>query len=467
MNKIYSEEIKKTLINNYDIRYRDINSKNDHIHIVYCKTMCDHQFISMHIISPLLNNKDKCTDIQYIKDNVITSCSIRDITSVDDALIQILAGNTLIILENSNQALCCESRAFNTRNVEIPPTESVIKGPREGFTENLDDEIAHIRRRINRTDLKIEHIDIKDKSKTIIVMVYIENLAPQKLVNYIRKKLSNIKYADVNYLNMLEETLRHKGTPFDTIGYTEKPDIAALKIDEGRVVVMVDGTPFVLIAPYFFIENFHTADDYSLNKYVAVVGRTLRWMSFFASALLPGLYIALFTYHFKLIPYVFIFQMARSRVSVPFPLSVEVIIMIMFFQMLREAGIRLPQPIGPALSIVGALILGDAAVKSGMASEVTVLITALTSIANFLVPGLFVAIFMCNIIVIAFSSLLGLPGFFTAFIILCTHISGLTSCGYPYIYPLGTLKSFKYKDIIIRGDMSDINQNIFKKDDNQ
>jgi len=266
---------------------------------------------------------------------------------------------------------------------------------------------------------------------------------------------------------MLEEALHNKATPFDTIGYTEKPDIASLKIEEGRVVILMNGTPFAIIAPYFFIESFHTTDDYTENKFIAFFGRLLRWIAFFAAVLLPGLYIALFCYHFKIVPYVFIFGLARSRAAVPFPLPVETIIMIMFFQILREAGIRLPQPIGSSLSIVGALILGEAAVKSGMASQITVLISALTSIATFLIPGLFIGILLFNFLIIAFSSFLGLPGFFTACVILVAHLAGLTSCDYPYMYPFGTLKTFKYKDILMRGNLEDINQNIFREDDNK
>jgi len=159
--------------------------------------------------------------------------------------------------------------------------------------------------------------------------------------------------------------------------------------------------------------------------------------------------------------------MAKLRLSVPFPLAVETIIMIMFFQLLKEAAVRLPQQIGSSLTIVGALILGDAAVRSGMASQSTVLIVALTSIATFLIPGLYIAILIWNIITIVFSALLGLPGFFVAFVLLCAHVAGLTSCEYPYMYPLGTLKAFKYKDIFMRGNLVDINQNIFKEDETQ
>jgi len=467
MSESYIDEIKTRLSNNYDISKRDINTGSGCIHVVFCKTMCDRAFISMYITRPILENKEKCSDGQSIKDDVITACSLEDITSVDRAIEEIISGSAVIILGNSNEAFFCEAKGFDTRHSEIPPTESVLKGPREGFTENLDDNVAHIRRRVKNADLKLEYMSIGVKSKTAVVMMFIENAAPQKVVDHVRDRLMKIQANSINYVNSLEEVLKDKGTPFDTIGYSEKPDIAALKIDEGRVVVMMNGSPFVIFGPYFFIENFHTVDDYTLNKFVAFFGRTMRWIAFFSAILFPGMYIALFSYHFKLIPYVFIFAMAELRVSVPFPLAVETIIMIMFFQLLKEAAVRLPQQIGSSLTIVGALILGDAAVRSGMASQTTVLIVALTSIATFLVPGLYIAIFMWNIITICFSSFLGLPGFFIAFVLLCAHLSGLTSCEYPFMYPLGTLTTFKYKDIFMRGNLEDINENIFKEDKKQ
>jgi len=200
---------------------------------------------------------------------------------------------------------------------------------------------------------------------------------------------------------------------------------------------------------------------------MANMGRVLRWGAFILSALAPGFYIALFTHHFNLIPYIFVFRIAASRAGVPFPMSIEVIIMIIFFQVLREAGVRLPQSIGPTLSIVGALILGEAAVQSGLTSHVTVLIVAFTSIASFLVPTVATGIFFWNILILTFSSLLGLPGFFTGFVLLCSHIAGLTSCGYPYLYPLGTLGNFKYKDILLTGELDKINQYIFLEDDDK
>ena len=362
-------------------------------------------------------------------------------------------------------AIYCEAKGYVRRSVGIPVTENVIKGPREGFTEAFVDNVSLIRRKIKNSNLKFETIILGNKSNTVVVICYIEGVAPKKLVDYIRKKVTNIKLEFILDTNYIEEELKNKNTAFDTIGTTEKPDVAASKLLEGKIAIIVDGTPFVITAPYFFIDNFQTPDDYYSNKYFANVSRIMRVVSFFLASLLSGLYLAIATFHFSLIPTVFAVKFAIARAGVPLPTVIELLLMTFFFQLLREAGIRLPQPIGQAMSIVGALILGDAAVGAGLASQSTVVIVALSSISSFLVPKLYGALSIWNIIIILFSSVLGLPGFYIGFFIFISHMAGLESCGYPYLFPLGTLETFKFKDILYRKDLSKISNSIFDKDD--
>lgn len=467
MNDINIEEIKKRLKDDDIVKYRELKNEKGIIHVIYDHSLSNGQFISDHVVTPIISSSKSLDNIDLIKEEVITSVSIGDIFYVEDAIDHILSGDAVVIFTFLNKVIYCEAKGYAKRAMNIPPTETVIKGPREGFVEDIRDNVSAIRKRIKIPEIKFENIIIGDKTKTTAVLIYIEGVAPKKIVDYIRTKINSVENDFVIYSNQIEEKIKSKGTPFETIGYTEKPDIASQKLCEGRVVVLVDGTPFAILAPYFLIENFHTSDDYNLNKFFGNTGVILRWISFLSSTLLPGLFVALFTHHFSLIPYIFVFRMAASRAGVPFPMVVEVIIMIAFFQVLREAGIRLPQPIGPTLGIVGALILGEAAVQSGLASQVTVLITALTSIASFLVPGVANAIFIWNLVIIVFSSALGLPGFFMAFIVFVSHLAGLTSCGYPYLYPLGTLTNFKYHNVILRGDLDKINEYVLVKDEDK
>jgi len=465
MEKISIDYIKEKLKNSYDVKYREIQCEIGIIYGVFIDDLCDSKFISEYIFNPLIQHKIASVDLEYIKREVLPANSIGDINSNDEAISHILSGDLVLIFSFANKSIYCEAKGYVRRSVGIPVTENVIKGPREGFTEAFVDNVSLIRRKIKNPDLKFEPIILGSKSNTVVVICYIQDVAPKKLVDYIRKKVSNIKLEFILDTNYIEEELKNKNTAFDTIGSTEKPDVVASKLLEGKIAIIVDGTPFVITAPYFFIDNFQTPDDYYSNKYFTNLARIMRFISFFAASLLSGLYLAVATFHTSLIPSVLAIKFTISRAAVPLPTVVELLLMTFFFQLLREAGIRLPQSIGQAMSIVGALILGDAVVGVGLASQSTVVIVAVSSISSFLVPKLYGSLSIWNLFIIISSSVLGLPGFYIAFFIYVAHMAGLESCGYPYLFPLGTLESFKFKDILYRKDLSKISNSIFDKDD--
>ncbi|WP_298836161.1 spore germination protein [Clostridium sp.] len=465
MEKINIEYIKEKLKNSYDVKYREIECNVGTIYGIFIDDLCDSKFISEYIFKPLIQYKIDTVNLEYIKKEILPANSIGDVKDDDDAIYHVLSGDLVLVFSFTNKSFYCEAKGYVRRSVGIPVTESVIKGPREGFTEAFVDNVSLIRRKIKDPSLKFETVILGSKSNTVIVICYIEGVAPNKLVDYIRKKVTNIKLEFILDTNYIEEALKNKNTPFDTIGTTEKPDVAASKLLEGKVGIIVDGTPFVITAPYFFIDNFQTPDDYYSNKYFANTLRIIRLVSFFLAYLLSGLYLAISTFHFALLPTVITLRLASSRAGVPMPTVIELLLMTFFFQLLREAGIRLPQSIGQAMSIVGALILGDAAVGAGIASQSTIVIVALSSISSFLVPKIYSAIAIWNVIIILFSSVLGLPGFYIGFIIFIAHMAGLESCGYPYLFPLGTLETFKFKDLFYRKDLNTISNSIFNKDD--
>jgi len=465
MEKINIEYIKEKLKNSYDVKYREIESALGIILGVFIDDLCDSKFISEYIFNPLMQAKIETVDLEYIKKEVLPANSIGDINNNDEVISHVLSGDLVLIFSFASKAIYCEAKGYVRRSVGIPVTENVIKGPREGFVEAFVDNVSLIRRKIKNSDLKFETVVLGNKSNTVTVICYLEGVAPKKLVDYIRTKINNINLEFILESNYIEEELKNKNTVFDTIGTTEKVDVAASKILEGRVAIIVDGTPFVITAPYFFVDNFQTPDDYYSNKYFGNLSRGIRVFSFFLASLLSGLYVAITTFHFSLIPTVFAVKLAISRAGVPLPTVIELLLMTFFFQLLREAGIRLPQPIGQAMSIVGALILGDAAVGAGLASQSTVVVVALSSISSFLVSKLYGALSTWNIIIILFSSVLGLPGFYISFFIFISHMAGLESCGYPYLFPLGTLETFKFKDVLYRKDLSKISNSVFDKDD--
>lgn len=461
----YISYINNQLKDNFDLSFRLLELDFGRVYVVFMKSICDVEEISKNIIVPMLDTKINSRDIEVYKREVITNNVVENINNEEDAVQHILSGYAIIIFEFIEGVVACEVKKLASRNIEIPPTEAVLKGPREGFTENLMINVALVRKRLRDKDLKCEKITIGEKAEVDVVLVYIKNVTQEALVHYVKTEINKMKIGFVIQGNYISEQLQTRRTSFDTIGYTEKPDIFVSKVSEGRVGILVQGDPSALTAPFFFIENFQSPNDYNLNKYAATYFRALRWMSFAISLLLPPLYIALTTHHFSLIPRMFNFRLAITRAGVPFPTFIEVILLMFFFQLLREAGIRLPAPIGQSISIVGALILGDVAVASGLASTITVLIVSLSSISTFLIPNMSIALVLWANILIVAATILGLPGFFIGFAVFCSHLAGITSCGYPFIFPLGTLSKYKNKDNLGRGFLKDISNSRLTKDE--
>lgn len=459
-------KIKEELSGNSDFNVRKIEIKAGTVYILFLNTISDNQFITESIIKPIIKKKDEIKDAKEIKDKVITHTDINNVQSLEEVSTYILTGNTVLIFSFSEEIFYCSSRKIPERAVEIPPSETVIKGPREGFTESLTTNLSLIRRRVANEKLKIEELLLGNDTFTKGAFVYIEGTAPASLVEQVKRRVISISQEQkyIQESNYLGELLQDKPSAFDTVGYTEKPDDLVAKIHEGKIAILVDGDPFAITLPYFFIENFHSPSDYSLNRFIANYFRLVRWIGVMISVFFPGIYVALTTYHFHLIPPIFLFRLAVARAGVPFPIYLEVLLMMFFFQILREASLRLPQSIAQAISIVGALILGDTAVQSGLASTIAILLVALTALSAFLAPNIFGAISIWTDILIIFSSLLGLPGFLIGLLLLISHLASLTSCGYPFLYPVGTKDSVQYSDRILRPEIHHLPDSINEDD---
>lgn len=462
MENKYLSYIEEKLKDNFDIKYREIKCKQGRVYVIFLDDLSDSNFISQNIIEPLINNR-KASTIEAIKNEVIAANYLGDVDSESDAVFHILSGDVILIFDFLQAVIFCEAKKYSKRTITIPLNENVIKGPRAGFTSAIIDNVSLIRQKIKNENLKFESLQLGKKTNTTVVIAYVKDIAPQKLVNNIRNKIESLSIDFILSINYIEEALKAKHTIFDTTGYTEKPDVAVSKLCEGRVVIIVDGSPVVITVPFFFIENLQAPDDYYLNKYFVNISRIQRWIAFFTAMLLPGFYVAITTYHFNLIPTVFVFSLASAREGVPLPTIIEVFLMFAFFQLLREAGIRLPQPTGQTMSIVGALILGEAAVGAGLASQSTIVIVAVSAISTFLIPDLYRGVTLWSSIILIFSSMLGLPGFYLGFFLLISHIASLESCGYSYLYPLGTLKNFEYSDVVTRADLNKISSSIFNE----
>ena len=453
--------IRKRFKNAFDVKYRDIQTSLGPCTLVFIDDLCSISFISEYIVTPLTKQEYPCKEVKDVVEHVLSMGLVDYTKDLEDTVTHILSGDIVLLFRDYDEIIFCEVKGFVRRGVAVPLTESVLKGPREGFTELLVDNVSLIRRKVKNSDLKFEPLFVGDNSQTFVCVSYIEGIAPQHLIKHVKDVITSLDLKFILDTNYIEDELRgDKKSTFDTVGYTEKPDEVASKVLEGRVAVLVDGTPFVITVPFFFLENFQAPDDYYINQYFANFTRILRWIAFFFATFMPGLYVALLTHHFALIPSMFVFRLAVSRAGVPLPTIIEVLIMMVEFQFIKEAGLRLPQPIGGAMSIVAALILGDAVVGAGIASRITIIVVAASTLSYFLIPKLYGAMSIWSIIITISSSLLGLPGFCICSLVLLVRLADLQSAGYPYLFPIGSVKAYKFKDILFRGQLKDISGNI-------
>ena len=465
------EYIKEKLKNSFDVKYRKINTVLGSATIVFIDDLCNARMISQYVVSPLRKIEDsqlnayKITTVEEIIENLLEIYATGIAKDVDDAIMHILSGDPIVVFDSKKEIIYVEAKGFPVRSVGTPETESVLKGPREGFNELIVNNVALIRKRIKNPDLKFEALVVGEKSQTSVAICYIDGVAPKKLIDKIKSKIKDLDLRFILDTNYIEDTLKTKSSFFDTIGYTEKPDEVCAKLLEGRVGVVVDGTPFVITAPYFFLENFQMPDDYYLNKHYSNFNRILRWAAFFIATLAPALYVSIMTYHFSMIPSLFMFRLAVSRAGVPFPTFIEVLIMMLAFQFIKEAGLRLPQPIGGAMSIVSALILGDAAVSAGIASRITIIVVALSTLSYFLIPKLYGALSFWAIVLVCFATAFGIPGFLSGVLILIIQLAELDSVGYQFLFPIGSISEYKFKDVVLRGPLNRISKDFIKRRD--
>lgn len=465
------EYVKEKLKNSFDVKYRPVQTVLGRATVVFIDDLCNAEMISEYVVSPLRGTGElepkngKIETIEQLIENSLDINAAGIAKDLDDAIMHILSGDPAVIFEGFEQILYVEAKGFPVRGVGTPETESVLKGPREGYNELIVNNVALIRRRIKNPDLKFEAVVVGEKSQTAVAVCYLEGVAPKDLVENVKEKVNNLDLRFILDTNYVEDALKNQKSFFDTVGYTEKPDEVSAKLLEGRVAVIVDGTPFVITVPYFFLENFQMPDDYYLNKYYTNFNRILRWLAFFVATLVPGLYVAIITYHFSMIPSLFMFRLAVSRAGVPFPTFLEVILMMLAFQFIKEAGLRLPQPIGGAMSIVSALILGDAAVGAGIASRITIIVVALSTLSYFLIPKLYGAVSFWAIVLVGFSAAFGIPGFLCGALLLLIQLAELDSIGYQFLFPVGSINEYRFKDVVLRGSLGKISKDFIKKGD--
>ncbi|MFP4697796.1 MAG: spore germination protein [Eubacteriales bacterium] len=434
--------------------------KSINAYIAYIDVMIDRRVIEESILEQLMvqvrdvpNNFSEIPEeerFNFIRDGGLATADIKELTTMDEAALAILSGDSILFIDGYAKAIMIATKGFPNRGVQEPDTEAVIRGSKEGFSEAFRFNTVLIRRRIRDTKLKIKQSQIGLRSRTDIGLVYIEGLVRPSILKEIEDRLKNFKIDAVLESGQIEQILEDDWqSPFPQFQVTQRPDKAASAILEGRVALIVDNTPFVLLLPTTLNCFFQATEDYYDRWQIMSFIRIIRYIAAFFAVALPGLYIALTTYHSSMLPTPLAFSFAAAREGVPFPAVLEVIIMEVAFELLREAGIRLPGPIGSTIGIVGGLIIGQAAVEANLASPIIVIIVALTAISSFAIPGqsLTNAFRILKFYVIILSAFLGLYGFWLAMISILVHLSSLKSFNFPYLSPYVSSDLNHYNDL--------------------
>ncbi|MEK8128149.1 spore germination protein [Paenibacillus filicis] len=391
--------------------------------------------------------------LEHCKNQVIPIGFVEEIATFEELYEFFLSGDSVVLLDGCDRGLAVGTQDIVARTVEEPNVQSVVRGPREGFTEVLRWNTAMLRRKIKDRSLWIETMTVGRLTHTDVAVAYIRDIVNEEALAEVKQRLSKIDIDAVLESNYIEEEIEDKQlTPFPTIFNSERPDVIAAGLLEGRIAIMVDGTPFALLVPAVFTQFFQSSEDYYQRADFSSLIRMLRFLAFGLALFTPSFYIAISTFHQEMLPTTLLYNLASQREGVPFPAFVEAIIMEVTFEILREASVRMPRTVGQSISIVGTLVIGQAAVEAGLVSAAMVIVVSITAISNFVLPsfnlGITVRIIRFFLMMLAAS--FGLFGIFMGVIAIVIHMCSLSSMGVPYTAPLAPFHLSDQKDTVLR-----------------
>lgn len=398
--------------------------------------------------------------VAFMRTDLLPLHALTEVSKMNDMLSAILTGDTALFIHGSSKGLVIGTKGWKSRGVEEPQTEALIRGPRDGFTEDICTTTSLIRRKLPDPNLRLDSYKIGERIQKEVIVAYIDGIVNPRLVEEVKRRLVTIKRDDTDGSGFIEQWIMDNFlSPFPQIVNTERPDKVSTALLQGRVAVLVDGTPFQLIMPATLLSSFHSPEDLYQNWMISSIIRMLRITAAFMTTFLPALYIALTEFHHGMLPSKLAFSIAGAREGVPFPAVVEAFMMEGTLELLREAGIRLPKPIGQTIGIVGGLVIGEAAVSAGIVSPIMVIVVAITAISSFTLPTYSFAISfrMIRFAVMLVAGLFGIYGIVLAFIMLSIHIVNLKSFGMPYSAPLSPMFVKDWKQLLIRGPVTELN----------
>lgn len=425
--------------------------------IMYIDGLVDLPLIDQFVLTPLMTEAEKIrtkTDLwEMVNESLIQTGEMRITAKMKDLVEGLLSGDTILLLDGESQGLIIGSKGWPMRSVEEPKTAAVVRGPREGFSETLRVNTALIRRRLRDPDLRMKNYKVGRRTRTDLVLCYIEGVADPRVVEKVERRIQSIELDGVLESGYIEEMIQDDfWTPFPLIQNTERPDSVVSHLLEGKVAILVDGTPHALIAPAVFTQFYYSPEDYYERYMIATFLRFLRLLSLIIALLGPAFYIAFASFHTEMLPSQLAIAMAAGRATVPFPSIVEALLMEVSVEILREASVRLPGPIGPTIGIVGALVIGEASVTAGLVSPLMVIVVGLTTISSYANPSYNAAISLrlLRFPIMIVAAGFGLYGIVLSIMLLLHHLVKLESFGVPYMAPMAPLRWQDVKDLLIR-----------------
>ncbi|WP_084034534.1 spore germination protein [Anaerobacillus alkalilacustris] len=452
------KKIINDLGNSSDLVVKQLQLKenlNEQIAVIYLEGL-----VSKNIVSDFIANlfilesfKNYTNTFDFMIKKASSLGDIKVIEDYNEILLSILSGATVILIDGCLKGISGSSQGGESRGVEEPSSQIVIRGPKDGFTESLSVNIALIRKRIKSPNVWVEGFDIGRVTHTKVAVMYMKGIVNEEILQEVKNRLNQIDIDGILESGNIEEFIEDRSfSPFPTVFNTERPDSVAGNLLEGRISILVNGTPFALIVPYTFFQSFQATEDYYQRYDIASLIRCLRFICFLIALLGPSVYIAAISFHPEMIPTPLLLSLAAQRAGNPFPVIIEALLMEFSFEILREAGIRMPRAVGQAVSIVGALILGEAAVQAGIVSPAMVIVVALTGIASFVSPSynLGISIRMLRFGVMLAAGYFGFYGIAITNLMIIAHLCSLESFGVPYMAPLAPFYLQDQKDNIFR-----------------
>ncbi|MDR6225212.1 spore germination protein [Desmospora profundinema] len=456
------EKVKQEMIAFDDLVLRELKwGEKDPVavSIAYMDGLVNRDQINDYIVQPLLEEPGKRFSdwmeedaLGWLQESVLTATEVTRASDWNGVILPLLSGKTVVLLDGWDEALVCNTEGGEVRDIAESLAQAT-RGPRDSFNESIRTNTSLVRRRIKSPNLCLETIRIGKVTQTDVAIMYIRGIANPKIVEEVRTRLNQIEIDGILETGYIEELIEDRSyTPFPTIGNTERPDTVAANLLEGRVTIFVDGTPYVLMLPTTFLQYFQTAEDYYQRFDISSFLRMLRLGTYFIAILGPSIYIALTTFHHEMIPSTLLISLAAQREGVPFPAVVEALIMEITFEILREAGLRMPRYVGPAVSVVGAIVLGQAVVEAGLISPVMVIVVSATAIASFAVPSIPIQISarLLRFLFMMTAASFGFFGMMLSLIAMFAHMTALRSFGVPYLSPFAPFILADQKDAVFR-----------------